>query len=590
MRIFNQNLRLQDIVVMYFTGLALLMVIMVASYPAPKASIPLPPLPMPYQVSLDPRGELQLAWNISDANQEVYIRLTATAKLKYGVVLGMSDRGELTNADLVVLWDSGAKTYFGDAWSDANGQVSLDRQQDYELLEAKQNPDGIQLLFKRPFSTCDPRDYLIEEGTVDIIYGVLDQPLASLEQLNLFSIHTGMLSITMLQYGIPPTQMPPDTKFLDVAAPNVTIPSQETTYWCFNQQLPADMPKNHILMFESAITPGNEDIVHHIEVFECLPGIADVPQNSGACDDIMAAPKLNFCSPVLATWAKGAEPFYFPPDVGMPIGGPGSSKILRMEIHYHNPLLMSGRRDSSGIRLYYTPSLRRYDAGVMELGLVYTPLMAIPPKQHNFYLRGYCTPKCTEAALPKEGILIFASQLHAHLAGRALRTVLVRGGKEVEVVKEDKHFSTYYHLNNLSLFLPIALCPVGGNGFMDEMCVNFIYYYPRIELEVCKSNVDPESLQKYFSSMNRFQGNDQCACSNVSVKEQYSQVHWDKFSVEELNYLYKTAPIYEQCTKSNGELLPGDWEKQPIPKVTTVLPQPHYPCEGRAASNCPPTV
>lgn len=39
---------------------------------------------------------------------------------------------------------------------------------------------------------------------------------------------------------------------------------------------------------------------------------------------------------------------------------------------------------------------------------------------------------------------------------------------------------------------------------MDEMCVNFIYYYPRIELEVCKSNVDPESLQKYFSSMNRY--------------------------------------------------------------------------------------
>lgn len=52
--------------------------------------------------------------------------------------------------------------FFKDAWSDANGQVSLDRQQDYELLEAKQNPDGIQLLFKRPFSTCDPRDYLIE--------------------------------------------------------------------------------------------------------------------------------------------------------------------------------------------------------------------------------------------------------------------------------------------------------------------------------------------------------------------------------------------------------------------------------------------
>lgn len=55
----------------------------------------------------------------------------------------------------------------------------------------------------------------------------------------------------------------------------------------------------------------------------------------------------------------------------------------------------AGRRDSSGIRLHYTPNLRRYDAGIMELGLVYTPIMAVPPKQHSFDLSGYCTSKCT---------------------------------------------------------------------------------------------------------------------------------------------------------------------------------------------------
>lgn len=55
----------------------------------------------------------------------------------------------------------------------------------------------------------------------------------------------------------------------------------------------------------------------------------------------------------------------------------------------------SGRRDSSGIRLHFTRSLRQYDAGIMELGLVYTPVMAIPPQQRSFYLSGYCTSKCT---------------------------------------------------------------------------------------------------------------------------------------------------------------------------------------------------
>lgn len=123
MRIFNRNLRLQDITIMYFTALAALMVILVASYQAPtnainvsslksNASSPLPPLPMPFRVPLDPRGELQLSWNISYTNLEIYMELRV-AKLRYGVVLGMSDRGELTNADLVVLWDSGTKSYFG---------------------------------------------------------------------------------------------------------------------------------------------------------------------------------------------------------------------------------------------------------------------------------------------------------------------------------------------------------------------------------------------------------------------------------------------------------------------------------------------
>lgn len=57
---------------------------------------------------------------------------------------------------------------------------------------------------------------------------------------------------------------------------------------------------------------------------------------------------------------------------------------------------LPGRRDSSGIRLYYTASLRRFDAGIMELGLVYTPVMAIPPQEEAFVLTGYCTDKCTQ--------------------------------------------------------------------------------------------------------------------------------------------------------------------------------------------------
>eukprot|EP00064_Thunnus_orientalis_P008424 superscaffoldBa00000999_g8447 len=583
MRIFNKNLRLQDVTIMYFTALATLMVILVSSYQAPSTAVevsslkstpssPLPPLPMPFRVPLDPRGELQLAWNISYAEQEVYMELRV-AELRRGVVLGMSDRGELTNADLVVLWDSGTKSFFGDAWSDSEGNVSLDSQQDYELIEATQKPDGFYLLFKRPFSTCDPRDYLIEEGTVHVIYGFLDQPLTSLEQLNLSRIHTGVQRVLMLRPDTPSPTLPPDVQTLEVVAPNVTIPNQETTYWCFIRKLPENMPKNHIVMYESVITTGNEAIVHHIEVFECSPDVRNVPEYSGSCDDKMKPGKLNSCRHVLAAWAMGAEAFYYPPDAGLPMGGPGSSRFLRLEVHYHNPLLISGRSDSSGIRLYYTPSLRRYDAGIMELGLVYTPIMAIPPKQHTFYLSGYCSSKCTQTALPPGGIYIFASQLHTHLAGRGVRTVLVRGGKELEVVQEDQHFSTHYQ---------------GGFGIMEEMCVNYIHYYPRTQLELCKSHVDAGYLQKYFSFINRFQENDQCVCGEVDVTEQYSQLQWDTFTGEVLDSLYNTAPFSMHCNQSTAQLFPGEWDKQPVPAVTSVLEKPRYPCEGGASPTSQP--
>uniref|UniRef100_A0A3B4CH29 Dopamine beta-hydroxylase n=1 Tax=Pygocentrus nattereri TaxID=42514 RepID=A0A3B4CH29_PYGNA len=595
MRLLNKDLRLQDVVLMYVTLLAALVVLLVAPYQAPSAVAP-SRNPLPYSVPLDPAGQLQLSWNISYPQQEVYMELR-TKELRHGVLLGMSDWGEATNADLVLLWDDGQKSYFGDAWSDAEGRVTLDSQQDYQLLEAQNSPKGFTLLFRRPFNTCDSHDYTIEEGTVHVIYAMLDQPIPSLKQLNVSRLQMGVQRILLLRPDTPNPSLLPDVQSLEVLAPDVTIPSQETTYWCHMYQLHPNMPKHHIVMYEAVITPGNEAIVHHIEVFECSPQMDTVPQYSGSCDSKMKPQKLDYCRHVLAAWALGAEPFYYPSDAGLPLGGDGSSRFLRLEVHYHNPLLISGRRDSSGIRLWYTPSLRRFDAGIMELGLVYTPVMAIPPHQRSFPLTGYCTAACTRTALPHGGIHIFASQLHTHLAGRTVRTVVVRGGKEVEVVQEDKHYSTHYQ--EVSFFLTqgdalVTKCTyntedrdkptVGGLGIMEEMCVNYVHYYPRTQLELCKSHVDPGYLQKYFSLINRFHGGEGCSCSQKTVEEEFSTVSWDSFSEEVLNSLYTTSPISMHCNQSTAELFPGDWEKQKIPEVLEQFQHHPYRCElGRTA-------
>ena len=54
-----------------------------------------------------------------------------------------------------------------------------------------------------------------------------------------------------------------------------------------------------------------------------------------------------------------------------------------------------GVKDNSGMRFVVTEELRQYDAGIMELGLIYTDKMAIPPNEIKFPLHGYCLPQCS---------------------------------------------------------------------------------------------------------------------------------------------------------------------------------------------------
>lgn len=69
-----------------------------------------------------------------------------------------------------------------------------------------------------------------------------------------------------------------------------------------------------------------------------------------------------------------------------------SARIL---IRYKQNMIFVGIVDSSGIRFHVSSKLRKYDAGILELGLEYTDKMAIPPGQEDFPLSGYCVSECT---------------------------------------------------------------------------------------------------------------------------------------------------------------------------------------------------
>nr|XP_010952799.1 dopamine beta-hydroxylase [Camelus bactrianus] len=548
---------------MYGTAVAVFLVILVAAL---QGSAP-PKSPFPYRIPLDPEGTLELSWNVSYAQETVYFQLLVR-ELKAGVLFGMSDRGEMENADLVVLWTDGDSAYFGDAWSDQKGQVHLDSQQDYQLLRAQRTPEGLSLLFKRPFGTCDPEDYVIEDGTVHLVYGILEEPLRALETINTSGLQTGLQRVQLLKPNISIPALPTDVRTMEIRAPDVLIPGQVTTYWCHITELPEGFSRHHIVMYEPIVTEGNEALVHHMEVFQCAAEFQSFPQFSGPCDSKMKPERLNYCRHVLAAWALGAKAFYYPEEAGLAFGGPGSSRFLRLEVHYHNPLKIKGRRDSSGIRLYYTATLRRFDAGILELGLVYTPVMAVPPQETAFVLSGYCTDKCT--------------QLHYSPHFQEIRML-----KKVVSVHPGDVLITSCTYNTEDR----KLATVGGFGILEEMCVNYVHYYPRSQLELCKSAVDPGFLQKFFHLVNRFNSEEVCTCPQASVPEQFASVPWNSFSRQVLGALYGFAPISVHCNKSSAVRFQGEWDRQPLPEIISKLEEPSPHCAAsRRQSPAGPTV
>jgi hypothetical protein len=112
--------------------------------------------------------------------------------------------------------------------------------------------------------------------------------------------------------------------------------------------------------------------------------------------------------------------FSFPPEAGYPLDPEVGPRYFMMETHYNNPTQDADFADSFGIRVYYTASLRRHDAGVLSVGLDPNWRHIIPPGQPEVVSEGHCISACTQQALPPRGIKVFAAALHTHLIGKVL--------------------------------------------------------------------------------------------------------------------------------------------------------------------------
>ncbi|CTQ87076.1 Tyramine beta-hydroxylase [Caenorhabditis elegans] len=504
-------------------------------------------------------------WHTDYERQLVDFSIWFGASTPDVLFLGFSDFGDTNNSDVLMYYNS--KKEIKDAYTNRDFKITSDLQQDFQLLRKRKD----HIVVRRKLTTCDSRDYAFLPGTTQFYIA------ASWGSTNLVDIRDKRWVVDK-KFGKViegPTDQPnieeepaaleKDVKVVIVNSNSPDpIPNVETTYKCIIRKMPFDTVNNmyHVVRMEPYVTPGNEHLVHHMEIFMCRD---EVEEWSGSCNDPKKPPKSKSCSHVIAAWAMGEGPIHYPKEAGLPIGGKGKNAYVMVEIHYNNPELHKGVIDSSGFQFFVTGQLRKYDAGIMELGLIYSDANSVPPNQKAWAMNGYCPSQCTKN-LPEEGINIFASQLHAHLTGRKLFTSQYRSGVRIGDVNRDEHYSPHWqHLQQLRPVVKVmpgdtlvttcvydtrkrSKVTFGGYRIVDEMCVNYIYYYPASDVEVCKSAISNSTLRAYFSERHGMDG------KRMQISDMYSNVKdWGNGVDEEFYNVLNVGNMNMNCLKSNGE-------------------------------------
>jgi hypothetical protein len=186
------------------------------------------------------------------------------------------------------------------------------------------------------------------------------------------------------------------------------------------------------------------------------------------------------------------------------------------------------------MKLYYTPQLRKYDIGVLSLG---STQISIPGNNPNVTTlpENICPSSCTSKL--SNNITVISSMLHMHTLGLNITTRHVRQGKELAKLGEIQYYD-FGHQKQLlvtdpqtriiapgdSLRTTCTYLPTLGNRSnttkfgeetTDEMCFNFVFYYPKSET-ISQCIQQPFQLNSTFWAI--------CATqSEISKMRQYVQ-------------------------------------------------------------------
>jgi len=204
------------------------------------------------------------------------------------------------------------------------------------------------------------------------------------------------------------------------------------------------------------------------------------------------------CTGLMYAWTPGGNPLNTPLEAGFLMGKDDTAtKWVILEIHYNNANADQGMVDSSGVTITYTPQLRQYSAGILMLGDAMVSEYPIAGAQPNYHIETDCPEDCTSQW--PHNIQVFADMLHMHGYGSMMWTTQWRNGARLEgflnrvefwqfdfqsfptvnrVIQPGDRVNTHCVYDTSSV--PANQNVTFGGSSSNEMCMEFVAYYPRL--------------------------------------------------------------------------------------------------------------
>ena len=489
----------------------------------------------------------------------------------------------MRGADMVLAWlNADGSASFSDRHATANALPSVDRQQDYDLLELSQDARAATttLRFRRKLVTCDADDALLT-GTARVIYAWgVDTPVDGVPRYH--EARRGSRSVNILNeapLGAPPTE--PDVQLFDIVFNNTLAPKKygRTRYLLRAFQFPL-AEKHHVVGSEMLIPESELPAAHHMLVYLC-----NFPLNE--TELAYAGPKrgapqsLRSCNLVrpIAGWAVGGKAVWLPTDFGFPVGQDENNRYVVVELHLDVAAENEDYFTSVGIRFHVTKTLRPHDGAVVSIGANVDNFLLVAPNA-QVQRRGYCVSECTsEGLIPKEGMLIFGTMLHGHTAATGIEVRHIRAdGVELAPLARDATYD--FNLQNWNwlaqprLFSPgdqfITTCnystvgrtvpTLGGEATSEEMCLVYLLTYSPsgpVEINTCMSTGTPNLLATLILN-NAFAGAVPTSFFNTSDFFRNNVSDWSRYETVLQNALNSNTPTVQPfCLKNSGNFTFG---------------------------------